>query len=118
MAERFFDINVFAGGNGVEHHLSVPVLGCGDENDLNVLIGEEIFVVSVSFGMRTVCGSLQERPFQVGLIYVADSADPDLSVFLERSHDRRATAAAANDTEDDLVGRLGMSGYNEAGACE
>ena len=47
VAQRLLHVDVFAGGDGVHHHLVVPVFGRRDQHGLDVFVGQQIFVVAV-----------------------------------------------------------------------
>ena len=41
-----FEVDVFAGVHGVDGGLLVPVVGCGDNDGVDVFAGEDLFVVA------------------------------------------------------------------------
>ncbi len=43
---RLFEVDVFAGMHGVDGCLFVPVVGCGDEDGVDVFAGEDLAVVA------------------------------------------------------------------------
>src|SRR6267143_5994383 len=46
MRHRFFAVDVFAGVDGVHHHLLVPMIGNGGDETVDFLVVEEIFVAA------------------------------------------------------------------------
>jgi hypothetical protein len=125
LAEGFFDVDVLAGGEGVEHHLSVPVLRGGDEDGGDVLVFEQGLVVAIGLGRLGLApGGGGEGALEVRFIDVADRADPNGRVLLEHGHDESTAAAGADDAERDLVrggrsgGEGGAGGEEEPAAAE
>jgi hypothetical protein len=60
VAHRFFDVDVLAGFDGVDHHLGVPVVGGGDEDGVDVLAFQQAAVVACRSGHR--CWRRRGRP--------------------------------------------------------
>lgn len=105
LAEGLFDVDILAGGERVEDHSVMPMLGRGDEDGLDFLVVEELLVVPIGFGSF----GFGEGGFEMGFIDVADGGDLDGGVLLEDSHDEGAAAAGADDAEVE-AGGLGEKG--------
>ena len=46
VGHRLLAVNVFAGGDGVDDDLFVPVVGHGDDERLDVMVGEELLILA------------------------------------------------------------------------
>ena len=69
------------------------MLGRGDQDDIDILVREQLFVVAVGFGAGT---GGREPAFQIGLVDIADGGGPHGRVFLEMGHHAAAAAAGAD----------------------
>jgi hypothetical protein len=99
VAERLFHVDVLAGLNGVNDHLGVPVIGCGDDNGVELFVGEEAAIVLLAF--RAGGRGLQPR-FEVWGVNVADGGNLKANLF--ELAGKEAPAASGTDQAD--VGTL------------
>ena len=118
VAERLFDIDVFAGADGVDEHSGVPMVRCGDDDGVDGFVVEELSVVFLTLG--TGGGDL-EACLDVWRVDVADRGDLEADFFELAGQEAAATAGtdeaevgAAVCAEDALVG----GGGGEDGAAQ
>jgi hypothetical protein len=91
MRHGFLQIDVFAGLHGVDGHLCVPVVGRGNDGDIDGLVFEQPLVIVVSPGSG---GSDLQAGFQVGFVHVTDSRHLHAHFFEIGSEKASASAAA------------------------
>ena len=72
LAQRLLDIDVFAGGERIQHHASVPVFRGGDQDRIDVFIVEKLFVIAVGARLAACFRGGRDGLFQVGFVDVAD----------------------------------------------
>ena len=70
---------------------------CGNQHGLNILVGQQIFVIAIGLRLRTAFHRLRNRLLQIRLIHIADRTDLHFRMALEYFHHRSAATAAAND---------------------
>ena len=118
VGHRLFAIDVLAGAGRIDGHLAVPVIGRGDDDNINVLVRQEFTVVLI----RPAAGQLR-RLLRALVEHVADRVDLDFVglLHLEQRVDVSpdAPAAAADDAHAKPVGwRLSRSGRKCGSAGE
>ncbi len=74
-----FEVDVFAGVHGVDGGLLVPVVGCGDDDGVDVFAGEDLFVVAggEEIVAPELFGAGEAAVVAVGYSYEFDSGDAE-----------------------------------------
>ena len=103
---RFLQVDVFARLAGVHRLPAVPMVRCGNDHRVDVLLREQLAVVVVCFGALVFGGC----PVQVLLPYVADGRNGDVGVGGAFVQVGRTHATGADDAELDAVVRAGLAG--------
>jgi len=101
-ADRLLDIHIGAGLDGGDHRQGMPVIGRGDENDVQVLLFEHLAVIAVRARLLLRClasgdefgCALQHPP-----VHVADRDDFDRGHLDQAAHVGLAVPARADDSD-------------------
>ena len=76
-AQGLFDIDVLAGSDRIEQHPVMPVLGRGDDHGVDVLVVEQLSIVTIGLRSRT---GFRQPCFEIRFVDVANRADLDVLV--------------------------------------
>ena len=104
--EGLLAVHVFAGGNGVQHHGLVPMIGSGDEHGFDGFVGEDRAVVArfASLATHAVDGALH-----AALVGVAYCRDLGSARGRQVAHELVRARAATDDADlNPVVGRHGL----------
>src|SRR5438105_1366296 len=98
--EGLFDINIFAGLAGVNGRQRVPMVGCGDEDTIDVFAIEHTAEVLDGIGsMAALLFDIGDGPDQHLVIDVADDRAINLLVLQEDAQDIAATTATTDNAD-------------------
>ena len=100
---RLFAVDVLAGFHGVDRHLGVPVVGRGDQDDVDIFVVKDLAVV---LGDAVLVFAFRVQPAFLGRVVQPAAGLPTLLV------------AVPNVAQADDVDRLLLSCFSSSGECE
>ena len=96
--ERFFDVDIFTGIERIDGDAGVPMVGRGDEDDVDLFRFEKFAMFLIAFG----AGGLGLGLVDAGIVDVAHGGDVDAVGFLESAHNTFTAAACTDEAEVDF----------------
>ncbi len=112
VGDGLFEVDVFAGGDGVGGDANVPMIGSRDEDGVELLI-EDFFVIDVSAGIRS-CGAIFDGVAARG-VNVADGDDLVSADAIGGIEEVIHAAAGADDADAERVVGAEDAGGSESG---
>ena len=110
VAAGFFNVDVLAGLEGVDTHGGVPVVGGGDDEGVDVWVGEGLAEVAERFRAGCLLGESGVGSFvEVAFVDIDDVFDDAAVEAGELLDQLIATGSDAGDGDDDLVVGGGVS---------